>query len=711
MFYKTPDVRNFVATIIKYRMLIILLFLTIFASMLFFFKPMIVSSEELFWLNESKAYEKTQSKEYQTNYLSRLTLNIDKFNQKNVDELYHFEQKMQGNRDIISVDSLLSAKNIYDDNDGLGSSLVKHQALATLTAKQIKKIISIAPENYAHFTDEKIQKLHFYINAKEPLDMGNFNIPFEYSYSHPNDKAVLSDYIIYILAIVMSIVLLFRYLFKNYFSSLIAILVILITLVSTMALTALITGVSAFYLSMALIVVAVSLVDYLYFYYRWHVSQYKADVSRAMRKTINRNISPAFWTSFITIIGLGTLLFVDSMVVKHLSISVISASTITYLLNLTLLPALLSFFVVKHPRIGFARLGYTFAKLELHYSHKFFSFFMAISFIMVVVGVYQLTVNAQTLFENSEKSGVLTAKLPLYELDLPLVNCIEKFDEMIQEKLHSSVKVHSVATLVKALHEANYDTPLDEAHFLEAKMFLELYGLDVGLVEKSSLKFMISFNPQETSKIKLLHWIEEQEFLDLYITDVDSLMSHAKSQATVVLAASVITALLLIGLIMGRIFRSKEMILIAIVVNLLPMVWFGLIVFLLGFPLNIEALIAVTIALALGSDASVHFAYKYLRSRFYGRSLKHSLEKMFFYAAIPMSIGSLILSAVFISLIFTSVYSLELIGMYGAILMALSLLTDLFILPIMLIAFDKYFTQRGDIDMLYNDGDKYELKS
>lgn len=709
MFYKTPDVRKFVATIVKYRIIIIGVFLAILAAMLLLFKPMFVSSEELFWLNESKAYEKTKSKEYETNYLSRLTLSLSDFNQESLHKLYLLEQKIKKKSYVVGVDSLLSVKNIYDDNNGLGSSLIKTQGMATLSAKQIKKVISLVPENYAHFVDDHLLKFHFYINAKKSLDMEAFDIPFVYNYSHPNDQAVLSDYIIYILAIIMAIIMLFRYLFKNYFSSLIALLVISITLMSTMVLTALITGESAFYLSMALIVVAVSLVDYLYFYYRWHVSQYRADVSRAMRKTINRNISPAFWTSFITIMGLGTLLFVDSMVVKHLSISVIAASTITYVLNLTLLPALLSFFVVKHPRIGFARLGYTFAKLEVHYNHKFFSFFMMVSFILMTIGVYQLSINSQTLFENSEKSGVLTAKLPLYELDLPLVKRIDRFEALIKDDFDLSVKVHSVAKLIRTLHETNYNTPLDEAHFLEAKMFLELYGLDSGVIDADSLKLMISFDSKKTSKVKLLHWIEKQKVLDLYITDVDSLMSHAKSQATVVLAASVITALVLIGLIMGRIFWYKEMIIIAIVVNLLPMVWFGLIVFLLGLPLNIEALIAVTIALALGSDASVHFAYKYLRSRFYGRSIRHSLEKLFFYAAMPMSIGSLILSAVFISLMFTSVYSLHLIGMYGAILIVLSLLTDLFILPVMLIAFDKYFTQRGDIDMLYKDNNRSEV--
>ena len=185
--------------------------------------------------------------------------------------------------------------------------------------------------------------------------------------------------------------------------------------------------------------------------------------------------------------------------------------------------------------------------------------------------------------------------------------------------------------------------------------------------------------------------VQTQNELDLYLTDIDSLINRAKASMSSVLTFSLISALILIGLVMGRIFRSKEMVIVGFMVNAIPIAWFGLIINILNFPLTIEALIAMTIALALGSDATVHFAYKYLRGRYFGRTQKHSLEIMFFYAGIPVIIGSLVLSIVFISLTFTSLYSLQLIGGYGAVLMIFSLATDLFILPVMLLAYDRYF--------------------
>jgi len=123
---------------------------------------------------------------------------------------------------------------------------------------------------------------------------------------------------------------------------------------------------------------------------------------------------------------------------------------------------------------------------------------------------------------------------------------------------------------------------------------------------------------------------------------------------------------------------------------MIPIVWFGMMITLLAIPLSLEMLIAMTMTLGLASDASIHFAYKYFRFRYFGRSAKHALEKMYFYSGIPVIIGSVILMSVFMMLYFSGVHSLELIGIYSAVLVLFSLLSDLFVLPVMLLFIDKF---------------------
>jgi hypothetical protein len=130
------------------------------------------------------------------------------------------------------------------------------------------------------------------------------------------------------------------------------------------------------------------------------------------------------------------------------------------------------------------------------------------------------------------------------------------------------------------------------------------------------------------------------------------------------------------------------MIFVGFIVNVVPIAWFGMIVSLLSIPLSLEMLMAMAISLGLASDATIHFAFKYFRFRYFGRSRKHALEKMYFYSGIPVIIGSITLVMVFSMLYFTQIHSLELIGLYSASLILLSLLTDLFILPVMLLFID-----------------------
>ena len=67
----------------------------------------------------------------------------------------------------------------------------------------------------------------------------------------------------------------------------------------------------------------------------------------------------------------------------------------------------------------------------------------------------------------------------------------------------------------------------------------------------------------------------------------------------------------------------------------------------------LEMLIALTISIGPAFDATIHFAFKYFRFRYFGRTRKHALEKMYFYSGIPVIIGSIILITVFAMLYFT----------------------------------------------------------
>ncbi|MGB6019621.1 MAG: MMPL family transporter, partial [Sulfurimonadaceae bacterium] len=434
MYYHTPKVNKYVTYVQKYRLAIILSYAFVTLLALFFYRPEFVSSDSSFWLNESKEMQRTQAQAYDTKYIGRLELHIGQFDETVKMTLNRFQSQLESINGVSHVDSLCGAYRIYSDGDSQDSSLVKATPLGHMDAKELQKFVKAYGREYDSFVNSDFTKVSYFIYSNERIDISAVEVPFPYSYSEPSVKADLHDYIYSVLAVIASIVLFFRLVFHNYISAIAGLFVIALTMVATFTLIFLITGDDHVHIAMTLIVLSIALIDYLYFYYRWHVSQHRADVSRAMLKTINRNIHPAFWTSLITLIGLGPLLLVDSAIVQQLSLSVILASLFAYLLNLTLLPALVSYFKVQHPRVEFARYCYVFANKEIHYNKTFLKLFLAVSTFIMLIGAYQLFFAQQQMFANNVDRDVITVSLPYEEVDETLLMKISDFESALKEE-------------------------------------------------------------------------------------------------------------------------------------------------------------------------------------------------------------------------------------------------------------------------------------
>jgi len=281
-------------------------------------------------------------------------------------------------------------------------------------------------------------------------------------------------------------------------------------------------------------------------------------------------------------------------------------------------------------------------------------------------------------------------KIPYERIDLALIRSIDRFTEALQGRIEEELgEVVSLSTIVNSLNDANSQTDeLDEEALMQALFYLDLYGLAEKYYDADAVTVRI--NLFDINKVELIDWLTHYEALDIYFVDKATLLGSAQFNQTVLLTTSLLSALLVIGLIMGWIFRSKAMAFVGFTVNAVPIAWFGLIVKLLGIPLGLEMLIAMTISVGLASDATIHFAYKYFRGRYDGISQKHALQKMYFYAGIPVIIGSMVLVFVFATFYFAEVHSLQLIGSYSALLILISLLTDLFVLPVMLLFIDRF---------------------
>lgn len=663
----------------------------------FLYQPKFLSSDELFWLNDSKELQKTQTQNLQTYSLEKLIVTVDTLDDATLKQLQGLHEQIRKLDGVTKVSSLFSNDFIQTQKEK-DSELVVVVNSSKLNSFELKKLVKEIHNEYCNVVDEGFEKFYFFISTNKPLELSKLNIPGTYEYIATTNEINWWSILFYAAVFIAVTTLIFRILFRNYISTLGGILLITLSTVLTFSIIIMLTDIYTIHITMPFITISITLVEYLYFYYRWHVSQYRTNKLNAIRKMLNRSMTPAMWTSILTALGLGSLVLLDSDIIKLLSLSVIISSIMGYILNLTVLPAYLSHFELKHTHVPYAKLGYLLASNELHYSKKFLFGFLSVTYLLLIIGAYFISSKTNSFFKLPVKNEQIELKIPYKEINLELIHSLEKFTVDMQERFEDELgDVNSLASIVTTLNEANTQTEeLDNEALLQALFYMDLYNLSEKYFDENSLN--VEINLFDINKLELLDWLMHYDGIELYFIDDETLLGISKYGQTILLASSLFWALIIIGLVTGWIFRSRGMIFVGLTINVIPILWFGVIVSLLSIPLSLEMLIAMTISLGLASDATIHFAFKYFRLRYFGRSQKHTLEKMFFYAGIPVIIGSTILILVFASLSFSQVHSLQLIGRYSAMLISLSLLTDLFVLPVMLLFVDKFrrIEERGE---------------
>lgn len=695
MYYHTPHIHRYVDTIIKFRIPMIIFYLLFVLLMAILYPPKFLSTDALFWLKASHELQKTEAKQFDTHHLSKLEVRVKKFDEPTHEALKRLHEALVRLDGVERVSSLFSNDFVETKKGSSDSEMLTVINTGELDTLRLHKLLKERDNDYSNMVEDDYHTFYYFISGENTIDINGLEIPGSYLYDAKNGEIEWPILGSYTLIFLLIMVVVFRLLFRNYVVFFSALMVIGLSTVLTFTLIVMLTGIETMHITMPFITISIALVDFLYFYYRWHVSQYKVNRRNAVIKMLNRSMLPALWTSVITMLGLGSLVFIDSEIIRLLSLSVIISSVTGYMVNLTFLPAMLSYFELEHTHVPYAKIGYFFTSREIHYNKKFLFGFLGISYILLISGAYLIYGKSNTFFKLNVQNEQIELKIPYNEIDLPFAHSIEHFTEALEERFEDEIgEVVSLSSIIHSLNDANSQTDaLDEEALLQALFYMDLYGLSSKYLDDNSVNILI--NLYEINKVELIEWLLHYKGIELYFIDNETLLGSAKYNQTMLLASSLLTALLIIGFITGWIFRSKAMAFVGFTVNAMPIIWFGMIVTLLAIPLSLEMLIATTISLGLASDATIHFAFKYFRLRYFGRSSKHALEKMYFYSGIPVIIGSMILIIVFAMLYFSQVHSLELIGLYSATLILLSLFTDIFVLPVMLLFIDRFNAARS----------------
>lgn len=143
-------------------------------------------------------------------------------------------------------------------------------------------------------------------------------------------------------------------------------------------------------------------------------------------------------------------------------------------------------------------------------------------------------------------------------------------------------------------------------------------------------------------------------------------------------------AFVIVGVIMGLLFRSWKMLLISMFPNVIPLILTGGVMGLFGITLTASTALVFVIAFGIAVDDTIHFLTRYRLERQKGRDLDEAIRQTLHGTGKAMMITSFILMSGFVILLTSSFGGTWATGMFTALTIVFALLADLVLLPILI---------------------------
>ena len=144
-------------------------------------------------------------------------------------------------------------------------------------------------------------------------------------------------------------------------------------------------------------------------------------------------------------------------------------------------------------------------------------------------------------------------------------------------------------------------------------------------------------------------------------------------------------AFVLVSLIMAFSFRTWKMVLIALIPNVIPLLFLAGLMALLNIDLKVSTSIVFTIAFGIAVDDSIHLLGKLRLELAKGRSIPMAMRRSYKSAGKAVIVTSLMLISGFVGLAFSDFGSIYYMGLLVSITLFLAIITDLLLLPVLVL--------------------------
>ncbi|WP_066758485.1 efflux RND transporter permease subunit [Crocinitomix algicola] len=444
-------------------------------------------------------------------------------------------------------------------------------------------------------------------------------------------------------------------------------------------------------------------------------------------------------TSFTTAVGFLTLLTVGMRPVHEFGIFTAIGVVLAFVLAYTLLPALL--ILTKPPKIAevsFTRntwypilhrsLGWVFH----NFKRVLIGFFVLIG--ISLVGLFKVEGNYFLLEDLKESSSlrqdykyfdqefmglrpfelsvqVVDSKKSIYDYDV--LKQLERIDSFLTfdyglKRTASIIQILKMANRTEHGGQADYYTFPEER---DAKKFIRQFkkfdknGLLNLFVDSTATFARFSSSTGDEG----LYAVREKDkrFEEFFETEIDQnlieyqftgtghLLDRNMSTLSINLTKGLLLAVLIVSVLMGFLYRSIKMVLIAIIPNILPLLMLAAILGFFGIQLKVSTAIIFTIAFGIAVDDTIHFMSKLKLELRKGKSFLYALKRTYLSSGRAIILTTLILCSGFLLLMFSDFLGTFYVGLLISCTLMFALLADLIFLPILLLIF-YYKKEKGE---------------
>lgn len=173
--------------------------------------------------------------------------------------------------------------------------------------------------------------------------------------------------------------------------------------------------------------------------------------------------------------------------------------------------------------------------------------------------------------------------------------------------------------------------------------------------------------------------------LDYRLTGTPVIIDKGGREISRTIIIGLLFAFALIALSMGLLFKSVKMAFLSLVPNVFPILLTAGFIGYSGIDLNMSTAIVFTIAFGIAVDDTIHFLSRYRQEIQMGRSNLFAVRRTFISTGKAITITTIVLLGGFVSLLFSDFLSTYYIGLFVSMTLLFALLTDLSLLPLLLL--------------------------